>query len=110
MGSEKAREYEHFIRGAFEKSLNQSIERRRDPAGLADADTFKTQNINRVKAAVAYAMEIFNYEIFEENDLSDEEYNLMNELVTNIIEAGELNTISDTIDKYKAVFFKKYLN
>jgi hypothetical protein len=61
-----------------------------------------------VKAATSYAMEIFNSDIREENDLPDSDYNLMDQIVKDILSAPDIITVGKLINQYKAAFFKKY--
>ena len=60
--------YEMFVRNAFSYALKENIGRWGDPAGLANTDTFNTNDIDSVKSAIGYCMNIYNKE--DERDLN----------------------------------------
>lgn len=99
--------YEHFVRRAFEFALNREIDRWGDPATLANTDYFSNDLINRVKSAVGYSMEIFNAHI-REQEVSDSDYTLMDQLLDQVISATNVTDISVVINQYKTAFFEKY--
>jgi hypothetical protein len=102
-------EYENFIRAAFKYALKREIGRWGDPATLANTDYFEDRMLSRVKAAVAYSMEIFNAEIRESNNLTENDYHLMDQLLTSVINAPNTVTISNLIGQYKSSIYQKYI-
>ncbi|NMM52137.1 hypothetical protein [Paenibacillus aquistagni] len=110
MGREDHLKYEHFVRSAFSFALGNNIERGEDPAELADADKFETSTLHRVKAGTTYSMEIFNIHIRDKNKLTDAEYELMDQLVIDVLSAETTEEITSSIDQHKESFVKKYIN
>lgn len=103
-----ALEYENFVREAFERQSGKPVGRWGDPATLANTDYLTNDLLPRVKAAVAYSMEIFSSEI-REGKVSDADYELTDKLLNEVLIAADTIRISQLIKEYKAAFFKKYL-
>ncbi|MCD8633878.1 hypothetical protein LSE94_19760, partial [Clostridioides difficile] len=76
--------YEGFVRAAFSINLDNLISRSEDLGGLAEADIFRAANnlheLNEIKIGTGYAIAIFNNEILEHCNVSDEDSNRMTEL------------------------------
>lgn len=104
--------FEHFVRNAFEFALKKEILRSDDPAGLAQADYFNMANdqvyLNKVKVAVTYAMEIYNLYIHNDHELSNSEYDDLNNFVNSVLIADDANVIGNLIDSYKERFSRYY--
>lgn len=103
--------YETFIRGAFSIYSDNLIGRCEDPARIANADVFSVDNINTIKAGISYSMIIYKHEICEKNQISDSEYNDMDRIISDVINAPDKVTIFNLIkqfDKYvsKYVVYK----
>ena len=102
---------EHFIRTAFEVALNRDCERSGDPARLANADYFNTNSdLSKVKSVVSYSIYIYNTVI--KNDhydhpaiLDTEDYNRMDTIADDVINAPDIATINRLITEYR----QKYL-
>ncbi len=88
--------YERFVRHAFH------VERSQDPAGLADTSYFYQENIALIKAAVTYAMAIYQNQntIMEDSDYRS--------FINNVLEAEKIEEISDLIEQFN-VFVGKVL-
>jgi hypothetical protein len=100
--------YENFVKGAFEFALKKPISTLDDPAKLANTDYFQDGQLARVKAAVAYSMEIFNSHIRELKP-DDIDYTLMDTLLTSVISADNTEEINQLIEQYLTTIHKKYM-
>ncbi|ODP27450.1 hypothetical protein PTI45_03160 [Paenibacillus nuruki] len=104
--------FEHFVRNAFEFALKKEILRSDDPAGLAEAGYFNVSNdkvyLNKVKVAVTYAMEIYNRYIRNNCELSESDYDDLNNFVNSVLIADNANVIGNLIDSYKKKFSPYY--
>lgn len=99
--------YEMFVRNAFSYALKENIGRWGDPAGLANTDTFNTNDIDSVKSAIGYCMNIYNKDILEK--LNDEiESGRIEDFVKKIIGANTLSDISTILDDYETTVKNKY--
>lgn len=99
--------YEMFVRNAFSYALKEDIERCEDPAKLANTDAFNTDNIDSVKSAIGYCMNIYNKDILERlND--DVENGRIEDFVKKIIGANTLSDISTILDDYETTVKNKY--
>jgi hypothetical protein len=105
--------YENFIRTAFGYVLNSDrkmIEKSEDPAELAYAGYFTIGNINKVKAATAYAMSVYRAVIVDSHNCSEDDYDIIENLIGIVINAESLSAISEAIDQFKSQIVRKYLN
>ena len=99
--------YEYFVRRAFGGSA-----RGGDPAGLAEADIYNLANdktyLNKIKIGTGYAIAILNHMYGEEKLLRDpEDYEKMDEFVSDALNAEDANEIYSIIERY--VEFEKEL-
>ncbi|OKL37045.1 hypothetical protein [Domibacillus mangrovi] len=102
--------YENFVRSALEFALERSVNRWGDPATLANMDYFEDSMLSRVKAAVAYSMEIYNGHIRKDDSLSDADYSLMDQLLDSVINAPNTAAINNLIIKYTNLIRQKYIS
>lgn len=111
MNPEMNMTYETFIRRAFGLKNGNIIERWGDPASLANTDVFSVGKLSSVKAAVAYSMEIFNYEIKERfhEELSEQQYNQLDAYVDSVINAQTKVEIYESITSYVDEFENSFL-
>ena len=103
-----AHEYERLLRTAFGLKEGHPVGRGEDPAGLADNDVFDEDNIDSIKVSVGYAMEIFANNIPSPTNLSDEEWDRMEDFVTKVIHANSVSAIADLIGEYWATVIETY--
>lgn len=101
--------YERFIEGAFSTNKLNLISRFGDPAGLADTDVFAEDCIEKVKAAVSYSMQIFKNYIIKNKDLPIEEFENMDIMTKNVINAKDKEEIYDLICDFKEKYMDKYV-
>jgi hypothetical protein len=99
--------YESFLRHAFglHKGIGKCIERRGDPAELADADYFTPANLDIVKAATAYAMKVY---ISNSHGLPSVFRQSLLDYIPKVIYSSTIDEISDLIKDFNNVFVKKY--
>lgn len=93
--------YEFFVRKAFDVK-----NRGEDPAGLAEADIFNMSNnieyLNKVKFGLGYSICILNHKYEEEKLLRDpEDYERMEKILSDVLEAKCGNDIAEIIKKYQ---------
>ncbi|MBH6828287.1 hypothetical protein I5821_18400 [Clostridioides difficile] len=97
--------YERFVRAAFSIKLNNLINRSEDLGGLAEADIFRASNnlheLNEIKIGTGYAIAIFNNEILESCNVSDNDSNRMIELFDRSLIATSREEILDIIREYE---------
>ncbi|AQM59981.1 hypothetical protein [Clostridium baratii] len=101
--------YEGFIRRAFSLNKSTLIERFGDPAELANTDVFDVDCIEKVKAAVAYSMQIFKKNITANNDLSSADIENMDLITQNVINAVDKNTIYNLIVDFDSRYVQPYV-
>ncbi|WP_342497858.1 hypothetical protein [Bacillus sp. FSL L8-0654] len=104
--------YENFVRGAFGYVLNEDkkmLDRSGDPARLADAGYFRTAKLNELKAAVTYSMSIYNFQIREYHEPTEDDYGLTSYFVQAVNDAVNPSEILDLINRYKQELKVKYL-
>lgn len=83
--------YELFIRGAF----GSEVERMGDPAQLAEAGLFNiSAEINKIKAATAYAMVIYK------NNSRDTDSERMEEFIDEVMYATDFEQIDSIIREF----------
>jgi hypothetical protein len=101
------KQYESFLRHAFglHKGSGKCIERRGDPAELADADYFTPDNLDIVKAATAYAMKAY---ISNSRGLLSGFRQSLLDYIPKVICSSTIDEISDLINDFNNVFVKKY--
>lgn len=123
-GGEKmnALRYEHFVRSAFETKERYEtqnwdpdsilVERGEDPARLSEAGLFNTQLLSsRVKIATAYAMEVYS-SLFKNHgsiNLSQQEYNRMETIIDDVVNAGTHSELTTLIQEYQGSFVGPYV-
>jgi hypothetical protein len=100
--------YEHFIRKAFslDNKRKKMIDCYGDPARLATTNVFADENICLVKAAVAYAIAIFNSHILLEKIPLSHSISVQEELETYIQKLFDTTTkfeIYDLIKQYNKI-------
>lgn len=96
--------YENFIRGAFSIDNDDLIDKNKDPAMLATSDGFTESKIQQVKAAVGYSMCIFyTYIINNYDNIDDSVYSNMERILSDLMNASNLNVINDLIIEYKNI-------
>ncbi|HKJ34260.1 MAG TPA: hypothetical protein VKA34_20705 [Balneolales bacterium] len=100
--------YEHFIRMAFSHALNKEVDRYGDPASLANTDLFTQDNICEVKAGLAYAMHIYSNEIQISKELSEKEYQRIDNFICRIINASSLKEIHDIKVEFETTVIDNY--
>ena len=106
---DKQLEYETFLRWAY--GLNQGIhlDRYGDPGGVANTECFTIDNFECVKAATAYAMMIYQKDIFTKlADVPPSERDRLEQYVKDVINAPSLDSISDLITSFNESFVDKY--
>ncbi|EGT3817595.1 TPA: hypothetical protein OXB05_002697 [Clostridioides difficile] len=103
--------YERFVRSAFSIKLNNLIDRSEDLGGLADAAIFRAANnlheLNEIKISTGYAIAIFNNEILEHCNVSNEDSNMMTELFDRSLVANSRKEIVDIIREYE-IYRERY--
>ncbi len=102
--------YENFVRGAFGYVLKEDktmVDRLSDPAGLADADYFRAAELNELKAAVS--MSIYNFQIREYHNPTEEDYGLTRYFVQAVHDAEKPSEILELIQRCKQDLKVKYL-
>lgn len=77
--------YEHFVGKAFG-----NVERRGDPAGLAEADiynsSYATTSMNKLRIGTGYAIAIYNSNYIEEKELRDPiDYEKMDKFLDDVL-------------------------
>ena len=101
--------YEYFIRNAFALKSDKSIDRWGDPASLANTDNYSDLFINSVKVSIGYAMEIYNYDIINDiNTTEEEERERIDNFLQRLLSASNINTISPILDEYITTVQDKY--
>ncbi|HJF35084.1 MAG TPA: hypothetical protein K8U79_03555 [Clostridium perfringens] len=99
--------YEHFVRNAFGE-----VDRGGDLAGLAEADIFRMsyndkQYLNKVKAALAYSISIYNNKFSNYKRLNDPvDYVKMEEFLEQALSIKDTQEAINLIDRYNQ--FKSY--
>lgn len=109
MSSNMNMTYECFIRGAFSINKDNLIDRWGDPAGIANTDEFDAGNINTIKAGISYSMEIYRHEIYEKNQISDNEYDGMDRIINDVLSATDKITIFNLIEDFNKKYVHKYV-
>lgn len=100
-------DYEMFIRNVMSFVLSEDIERGGDPAGLAEADLYRAEEIELVKVAVGYCMEILNNHIRKSID-DTSEYSRLEGITKRVVQANELAEISKEIKNYQDTVIDRY--
>jgi len=106
--------YEDFIKVAFGIQKGCIIERREDPAGLAEADYFRDlNNLPQVKTGVAYAIEIYNNYMLSNfaDKIDPDDFEAMRSMTEKVLAASshdEIIQLIDEFEKYIAKYCIKY--
>ncbi|WP_028559036.1 hypothetical protein [Paenibacillus pinihumi] len=99
--------YESFIYKAFSLALGEKVGRRGDPGHLADADHFVDDKLDRIKAGVAYAIEVYNVYIMNNDiDLSISDYELSYQIQSDVIKANNKDEVVLKIEEYNKILEK----
>jgi len=101
--------YEMFIRSAFSIDKNTMIDRWGDPAGLANTDVFSHGDIEEIKAGVAYSMSIFRKHIANNNNVTDQESNGMDQTIRDVLNAKDKSVIYNLIERFRSDYVSKYI-
>jgi len=102
--------YELFVRSAFSIHESTMVGRGGDPAQLADTDYFSGGHLGKVKAGVAYSMEIINTELVNgDYGLSEVEIQSLDAFLNDVINAKDLLQINNLINNYEKDFVDKYI-
>jgi len=103
-------EYEQFLRWAFGLEKGEPIHRYSDPAGAANAEVFSADNLEVVKASVAYAMMIYRKTILQKADIPESEKQRLSNYIIQVINAEILNDISDLITGFNDSIVDRYFH
>ena len=103
--------YETFLRSAFGLNFGTILDQHGDPAGIAFAAHFTTENMASVKVGVGYAMEIFsNHIIANSQNLNDDEQLRIEKFTDDVINSSSLAEIADLITDYRDNVIETYFD
>lgn len=101
-------EYEQFLRLAFGIEQRKILSRYDDPAGVANAAEFSPDNLEVVKASVAYAMMVYRKTISKKADIQQSDNTRISNYVIKVVNAECLDDISDLITGFNESIVNRY--
>jgi len=103
--------YEHLLRAAFGHVSGESVGRHGDPAGLAEADIYRSGDLGLVKIGTGYAMQIFLNEILNQGfEMDEEEFKRLEEYAKAVMASKDLDNVSNLITDFRENVIVKYYN
>lgn len=106
-----AMSYELLLRSAFGHISGNNVERSDDPAGLAEADIWRSGDLVLVKIGTGYAMQIFLNEILNQGfEMDQAEFESLEEYARSVMGSEDLDNISELITDFRENVINKYYN
>lgn len=101
--------YENLVRFAYGYNLGKMIEKAADPAGLANADIFRSGDLPRIKLGAGYAMEVFIQDLNNNvSDLGVSEAARISDFVSRLLSAPSKEEAGRIIEDFTDTVLAKY--